>query len=439
MKSNILQIRDVEKLDLFTLSTLITEVYTKDKTLVNGAVFAHFAKELLAAEIKPGGPYTSKNSHTTMPKLNAVIGRLFIRMGHPLPNVDSYLETLDDSLLSQDDLHALKQYKAARDTILPKDRSPLPSTPYDLARATLEALEEPVRTPALDFLRRVELADTTKEIALLTHFSVQALTIDMPKNTLDLLGEANIHGWIAYMIYDHIIDNETSTTMLPVANICMRLSLNRYSRILPENHPLRDLVARYFDQVDVASAWELAYCRFKVSDNTIHVGSLPDYKEYEQLAKRTMIHIIGPIIAASVTSPLANNPKKINRLVYGLEQYLIARQLSDDIHDWRDDLKAGRISAVTAYLLRACDIAPDTSYELTTLASTLQRDFLQRISGDISTLIILHSQNARKALLEAGCNPSSELLGLITRLENMATASIQQQSHFLEFQSEYQQ
>lgn len=436
MKSNILQIRDIEKLDLLALSTLITKVYTKDKTLVSGAVFAHLAKALLAAEIKPGGPYTSKNDPAAIPKLNAVIGRLFIHMGHPLSNVEFYLEALDDSLLSQDDLLALKQYKAARARALPRDDPPLSSAPYDLACATLEALEEPVRTPALEFLRRVESADTTKEVASLAHFSARAFAIETPKDTLDLLGEANIHGWIAYMIYDHIIDNETSTAMLPVANICMRLSLNRYTRALPENHPLRDFVAGYFDQVDIASAWELTHCRFEISDSTIHISTLPDYKEYEQLAKRTMIHVIGPIITMSLTSP-ASTPKKINRLIYGLEQYLIARQLSDDIHDWRDDLKAGRISAATAYLLRAYGVAPDTSYDLTTLISTLQRDFLRRISGDISTLIILHAQNAYNALLEVNCDPSSELLGLITRLENMATASIQQQSHFLEFQNEY--
>lgn len=420
-------------MSLLELSSLIADVYSKDKTAISGGVFAHFAKELLTAETKPGGPYRDTTNNTTMPRLNAVIGRLFTLMDHPLPNVDTYLATLEHSQLLDDDLLAFKQYTTTRESTAHKT-SPPPSRPYNLARTVLESLEEPVRTPALEFLARVEQADTTNEISSLAHFSANALGADVPKATLDLLGEANIHGWIAYMIYDHIIDREASTAMLPVANICVRLSLDRYTRILPEKHPLRDLVVRYFDQVDVASAWELAHCRFEVSDKTIQISSLPDYQEYEQLAKRTMIHIIGPIIIASLTK----KPKKIKHLIYGLEQYLIARQLSDDIHDWRDDLQTGRISAVIAYLLRSCKIAPHTSYALATLTSILQEDFLQHSSGDISTLIALHAQNAHKALLEASCNHSPELIGLITRLENMATASIEQQSRFLEFQSEYE-
>jgi hypothetical protein len=437
MKQTSIQIHDIKKMNLLELSSFIADAYSKDKTTISGGVFAHFAKELLTAETKPGGPYRDVTNSITMPRLNAVIGRLFTLMGHPLPNVDTYLATLEHSQLLDDDLLALEQYTATRESTALETYSPPSSRPYDLARTTLESLEEPVRTPALEFLARVEQADTTNEIACLAHFSADALGADIPKAILDLLGEANIHGWIAYMIYDHIIDHEASTAMLPVANICMRLSLDRYTRVLPEKHPLRDLVVRYFDQVDVASAWELAHCRFEISDKTIQISSLPEYQEYEQLAKRTMIHIIGPIIAASLNSPLANNPKEIKRLIYGLEQYLIARQLSDDIHDWRDDLKTGRISAAIAYLLRSCDVAPHTPYTLATLTSTLQEDFLRHSSGDISTLIALHAQNAREALLEANCNHSPELIGLITRLENMATASIEQQSRFLEFQSEY--
>lgn len=437
MKQKIIQVHDVETLTLLELSSLIIEGYSKDKSSISGSVFALFTKQLLAAETKAGGPYRDKtNSSETMPKLNLAIGRLFLLMGHPLPNVDTYLASLDRSQLTPDTLADFTHYDTLKMATATQYETHPSSDPYRLAHTTITSLEEPIKTQALQFLKRVEAADSTKEIAHLAHFSAQALHLDIDKDILNTLGEANIHGWIAYMIYDHIIDHEANGTMLPIANMCMRLSLDRYTSILPSNHPLHSLVARYFDQVDSASAWELAYCRFETSETMIHINTLPDYQQYKQLAKRTLIHIIGPIIVASRTTP-AHDSQQLAHLASGLEQYLIAKQLSDDIHDWREDLAAGRISAVVAYLLRHHEVQPSTSHSIATLTSSLQEHFLRQLSKELSELIVLHAKSARESLLRAGCDATSELAGLTTRLENIAMASIAQQSRFLEFQKEY--
>lgn len=438
MKQKVLKLGDVRKLDLLNLSSHIADIYSKDKTKISGALFAHLAKQLLAAEVQPGGPYRDKKGKVT-PKLNAAIGRLFVLMGNPLPNIDTYLSSIDPSLLTASDRTAMKQYVATRLSITSVDESTQESSrPYRLAQKTLGRTAEPVRTQALTFLKRVESADVTNEIALFAHFTAQAFDAHISSTKLDLLGEANIHGWIAYMIYDHIIDHEATTTLLPVANICMRLAIERYRNVLPANHPFQSQIIHYFDQVDAANAWELAHCRFEVSEATIHVQLLPDYQQREILAQRSLIHILGPIIVASLATPLVQQPEKMELLTHGLRQYLIARQLSDDIHDWKEDLGAGQVSAVVARLLQSYDVRQAIAYSLDELTSALEGEFLQQASRDMSETIAEHARCAVDDLLKVDCSPSSELIGLMTRLEDMAHASINQQSHFLDFQKEYQ-
>lgn len=438
MTQKILQLKDVESLDLLKLSLKVTDAYSKDKTSVSGAVFAHLAKQLLANEIKPGGPYKS-HTKETMPELNATIGRLFILMGQPLPNIDEHLKSLHPNDLSVAGLIAIKLYDTARKEAEKRQSPPNESDRiYEIARATLMRTEEPIRTHALKFLARVHSADTTHEIALISRFTADALHAEISDEALDKLGEANVHTWIAYMIYDHIIDGEANSEYLPVANICMRLALERYRQLAPPKDPLQKCISEYFDQVDTANGWELAHARFKVGKTRIHIQEFPDYIDNEILARRSAIHILGPIIVATRYSSLSSNKPKLERLTSGLRQYLIARQLSDDIHDWREDLAAGQISAVVVKLLKDYGTQVSTTHNLDELTSALQHIFLHETSQSISKVIIAHAHRSAKSLRQAGCTPSSELTQLVLRIESMAKASIQQQSRFLEFQSEYQ-
>jgi hypothetical protein len=438
MARKTLELDDVKDLDLLKLSTKVANAYSKDASSVSGSVYAYLAKQLLASEIKPGGPYQSKTKET-MPELNATIGRLFMLMGKPLPNIDEHLRTLQPEDISVTGLIAIKLYNSARQTAELPSTPSLSSKPYLLARTTLEGIDEPIRTQALKFLARVEAADTTKEIALISHFTATAVHADISTDELDTLGEANIHSWIAYMIYDHIIDNETSSRLLPVANVCMRLALDRYRNAVPPQSPLQEHISQYFDQVDGANAWELLHARFKASKTTIHTAPLPNYQENEVLARRSAVHILGPIIVASQYSSLAQKSLKLQQLISGLRQYLIARQLSDDIHDWREDLTSGQISVVVTHLLQNHGVLENTTYKIDELMTALQDDFLHHTSQSMSKNIIVHTHKAMNSLKQAGCSTSSDLIGLVTRLESMAKESIEQQNRFLEFQNEYEE
>lgn len=430
-----LELNDISALDFTTLCTRIADAYENDKSSVDGVTFALLAQRLITAETQPGGPYTNEYGQLTV-DLNAAVGRLFLLMGHPLPNVDAYLASVSGKL-SDADHAALKHYKQVRDGALHTEAAlPDRHVSYRHAAKTLATLEEPIKTQTLQFLARIEAADTTQEIAAISHFTELALKgASVPVAKLRALGEANVHSWIAYSIYDHILDKESDASLLPAANVCMRLALERYKQSLPVRHPLQSLITHYFDKVDTTSAWEVTACRFSIKDDFIHISELPNYEQYETLAWRSCIHILGPQIVASFASSMSHEDAK--HLATGLHHYLIARQLGDDIHDWREDLTAGRISAVVALLLNRQSVLENSTQSLASLVATIQEDFLLAGAVEISNLILHHTERALSELIAAGCNPSSELIDLVHRLERMATESERHQRRFVGFRHTY--
>lgn len=430
-----LELNDISALDFTTQCARIADAYSNDTSSVDGGIFAYLAKRLIAAEVQPGGPYSNESGKPTI-LLNATIGRLFLLMGHPLPSVDAYLGA-NVSHLTKADREALIHYQTTRSAMLRKEQSKSQQhMSYRRAAKTLSTLDEPIKTQALQFLARIEKADTTREIAAISEFTAHALAdVRISTAKLRMLGEANVHSWIAYSIYDHILDEEADTALLPAANICMRIAFTQYKQALPARHPMQALVTQYFDKVDATSAWEVASCRAIVADETITIDTLPDYQRYEMLAWRSCIHILGPLVVASFTPSLSG--KDLDNLLSGLHHYLIARQLGDDIHDWREDLTAGRISAVVALLLARQNLPEHSVQSLEVLTLAIQKDFLNIGAVQISELILEHVQQALAELTEAGCDSSSELIGLVRRLERMANESIRHQQRFTNFQSEY--
>jgi len=430
-----LELNRVSALDFTTLCTRIADAYQRDKSSVEGTILAHLAQQLIAAEAQPGGPYNDEHGQQTV-QLNAAIGRLFLLMGHPLPNVDAYLASVGNNLSSADRT-ALMQYEKVRDSSLHTEAAaPKQHMSYRHAAKTLAALEEPIKTQTLQFLARIEAADTTQEIAAISQFTKLALKdANIPTTKLQALGEAKFHSWIAYSIYDHILDEEADASLLPAANVCMRLALERYKQSLPVHHPLQPLITHYFDKVDTTSAWEVTACRFNIKRGSIHIGKVPHYEQYEALAWRSCVHILGPQIVASFAQSMSREDAR--HLAAGLHHYLIARQLGDDIHDWREDLIAGRISAVVALLLARQDVLENSAHNLPSLVAAIQEDFLLAGAVEISNLILHHTERALSELITAGCDPSSEFMDLVYRLERMATESAHHQRRFADFRQTY--
>lgn len=267
-----------------------------------------------------------------------------------------------------------------------------------------------LRRPLEIIFDKIIKFDQDRQIGLLSYFFKQAIGEkgnDISDQVIIDLGVANFFVWIAYTIYDDFLDDEGKPLFLSAANFCLR----RYVSIFAElSYDKRDF-AKYFnsvmDRLDSANAWEVTHCRAVVCDNVFQIpANIPDYKDFDRLAERSLAHALGPIYLLHVL----NQPSlstDVDNLYHFFKHYLIARQLNDDAHDWGEDMQRGHINGVVSELLREISSEEaQKAYEFTNTIDVekdmpvLQKDFwfkmIPRVTG-----MVLENVDKSKAYLRA--------------------------------------
>lgn len=416
-----------------------------DSRLITGETLALVVGRLIRAEIKPGGPYRDDNTELDI-FTNVAIQEFATWAAAPLPNISSFL----DSQAALDP-HAV-QYRAARTPAKPPTgataqrliNSQLPNGSWGndiaataLAVKSLHAIDAPVparnkqhhkvifarahsestvlspeiQEPMQTMLAKLAKANVHAEITDIAAYTAQAFGRHLPPETHTLLGLANVYGWLAYTLYDDILDNDARGEYLSLANIAMRRSYQLYTQAVPE---AAALITDTFTAVDEANAWELRHARAPVTHGMLALKAIPSYKNRLQLARRSYIHVLGPMLAASSANPPQNILQK------GFEHYLIARQLTDDLHDWIDDVQNGQITHIVALILRDLRQKPGR-IELARLVPRMQQCFINRTCLKSIEQIQAHCNNARKFWALAGLELTNNgLHTLLARLENSA-------------------
>lgn len=407
-------------LDHFCLS--LAALYAKNKA-ADGEKLAQLVQLLIANESRPGGPYFGPKKTLDFPT-NLAIGYLFTLLGTPLPAVDKFIALRRTGPHPAAITRLLKKYDLLRQSIT-KKHTPPPQHAAIFAAVShsLAQLAQPEKSLALTFLNKVQLADTNYEIALLPTFFAHSLTAPHASLPLTQLGLANIYCWVAYSIYDKLLDDEPSAQFLPVANIAMRKSLQTYSQLFPPVHPFQSYFQETFTRMDHANAWELAHARFERAGESIIISQLPHYGHYQILADRSSGHILGPLAIATLCDVSSD---AFHHFEKGLRHYLIARQLSDDIHDWKEDFTAGHASSIITYLLQQLHTSPGT-YSFASLFEAMQANFWQSSMENLTAIIVRHLQYSRRHLLRSGLlQKNTPLFTLHSRLESIAKVSLSQ-------------
>jgi len=193
---------------------------------------------------------------------------------------------------------------------------------------------------------------------------------------------AHFMGWMAYTIYDDVLDDELQKPHLPVANICLR----ELTRLFDEYLPI-DLVRSVLDTVENANAWEVTHCRLPVS-------VLPDFGNGERFVERSWGVVLGPLAIASKLgyAPESEEMKALEQFFY---HYILAKQLNDDAHDWEADLLKGAINGVSVRLLARVPGAIDSP---ALHMDEMKNLFWHEVLDQVSTDILAHVEEGRKAL-----------------------------------------
>ncbi len=291
------------------------------------------------------------------------------------------------------------------------------------AHTMFASLAEPLRTSALSALKDITAADAHFEITSLSLLFARALKVPdtLTPGQHKNLGLASLYGWIAYTIYDDFLDDEGCPAQLPVANVAMRASLDCFRAALPNHDIFLRYIAHIFSTMDEANAWEVHHCRFAIVGARITITELPRYRGRLILASRSFAHALPPL--AVLEKHLPGNIKR-RHIKTAFTHYLIARQLSDDLRDWKDDLQKGQASYVVTTILRDTHIKPGT-YNVATLTAAMQTCCRRTTLPKTCRYILQHITTSRDGFRKSQClQEHNDFYALLDRLERAANETL---------------
>lgn len=325
---------------------------------------------------------------------------------------------------------AKKSARAMRD----KKTEALKNEVIRIAKKKFSALDTELQKEAIDRLERTVRGDKDNTIILLPSFFASSLGSrgkKIPRDLTQSLCLANLYGWMAYTIYDDFLDDEGDPKLLSLANVCLR-ELTGIFRSFGENSPsFSKIFTTIMDKLDSANAWEVAHCRVK------NTRGIPDYGNFSRLAERSLGHALGPL-AILCSLGRASGSHEIRHAKKFFEDYLVARQLNDDAHDWEKDLKMGHINAVGAMLFCHArrKTAPETFEEKDIAA--LQKVFWNETIDMVAEEILARGKSARTHLKKMQSIQDTGLFEkMLLPVENAAKEALREKERTLAFLEAY--
>ncbi|OGI36009.1 MAG: hypothetical protein A2259_01645 [Candidatus Moranbacteria bacterium RIFOXYA2_FULL_43_15] len=292
--------------------------------------------------------------------------------------------------------------------------------------------------------KKILRGDRKLLITLLPYFLDKALgeKHEIKKETLVQLGAASLYGWMAYTIYDDFFDGEGNSKFLSLANICLRELVSIYNCEFSKDEEFLEFFKDIMDRIDAANAWEAANCRAqKIGSKLMIPDRWPDFGNMEKLADRSIGHALG---SAAVLYLYTGNIRssEMENLMAFFENYIIARQLNDDAHDWEKDLKRGQLSpAVVSVLQRYLkrDKNKNTKeLDLKKEIKELQKIFWHEVVQEVCGKTLSHIEKAKRHLAAIAVMKNKAVFeGMLEVVEKSAQEATTEQKEMLEFLEGY--
>ncbi len=285
--------------------------------------------------------------------------------------------------------------------------------------------------------------DKADQIILLPYYFQKALgQKEIDESLIAELGTASLYGWMAYTIYDDFIDDEGDPKLLSLANICLRELTSIYSVNFVSDERFLKFFKNIMDRIDSANLWEASNCRVKISDSCLTIPEkLPEYGNMERLADRSIGHALG---AAAILYLNTNETEseEMKNLVSFFENYIIARQLNDDAHDWEEDLKRGQLSPAVVSILKryvkSNASKNERELDLKKQLKQLQKIFWYDVIHEICNKALFHIVESKKNLESInGLNDKAIFENMLGAVEKSARKAVTEQREMLEFLEEY--
>ncbi|MFA4995619.1 MAG: prenyltransferase/squalene oxidase repeat-containing protein [Patescibacteria group bacterium] len=275
------------------------------------------------------------------------------------------------------------------------------------------------------FLKKIISSDHDGQIIIHPYLFINSLkkrTFLFKENEKVLLDTAvaGMFGWLSYTIFDNNIDEKKDLDKLPLAIICNRELEELFCKNNPDFKPIFRML---IDRVDYANFYEFKYARL---DNKSNYSLEKIYPNVEFIAEKSIAHCLGPL---SIMTKLGFSPEsqEFKDLFSFYQNYLIARQLNDDAHDWEEDFTRGQINYAGEILLRDFKKINNRKADISKDLLELRKLFWDKTILEVCNIIKNKITEAKANLLSlSGILDQNYLKNKLDELERSAEKAIKE-------------
>jgi len=187
-------------------------------------------------------------------------------------------------------------------------------------------------------------------IPYITYKSIKTNKV-IDERILEKLSTATLYGWLAYDIYDDFFDNQGKPAELSVANFSLRKLTEIFtSTFLPQK--FHDFFHKIMNDVDNANAEECKGPQVNITNNMLSINAalVKKAKDLKSIYEKSIGHVLAVVAVYSLVDKLPNH-KNTKKIINFFKHYLTARQIIDDMHDWEEDLRMGKLNSCTSRMI----------------------------------------------------------------------------------------
>lgn len=311
------------------------------------------------------------------------------------------------------------------------------TTVHSMVTQRIQSLPNQISDRALEAYTALMRQDGNHQIALLPMwFAQRSVTLRTPLGDAGVaLGVASVFGWIAYTIYDIIMDTSESPHLLPVANMLLLELSSIYCDVLKFAPEGLSLFKKIMARMEAGNVWELLNARIPVVHGVCTLPNRVVAFSPLQPAEKSIGYALAPLIFSFIQNADGARFDETTILRF-FEHYLTARQLNDDAHDWFEDASRGHLTKVNYMVLRNC--SRNGSVDLSSQKLALQRYFWNTVLPHVAQTITFHILEARKALRALHLPESHRIEAiLLDPLDRTAHTALADSSNAALFLKEY--
>ena len=253
-------------------------------------------------------------------------------------------------------------------------------------------------------MQQTEISNTDKQMLLMPYYIRELLKNRNMSLSDDKIAEHclhNIYFWNAFIIYDDFWDEDEKAAPqnLPIANFFHRNYISYCEKAFRDNRQLSSMFNEWMSKMEEANHREISCFRTIAKGEKLSIPKeVPEYGDYTIKFWPSSGHAIISL-AALVEMGYTPTSSVFSCIKEYFIHYLVARQISDDLHDWKEDLDRGNLSIVTTEIIRLWKNSFPEEKEI-----NLKRDYIMltnyfwRATEKICNIALSHLEKANKAL-----------------------------------------